>query len=994
MIAPGEPPAKRTRLVGPTSPGAARDPAARGPLSTSSVAQVFTSPPGIINLDDDPVEQEAQSAPARHPNLSEAGALGSHTQTGQALPNSVPELVRYELPSTMAGYETASPSVQLPARKSMDRTFRPAPSLPSPAPSDENANSRSPLTMQLPGLPQQQFFQHALGPNSSPLPRTEPPPGQTAQPHQSMVSIPQPFSPYQLPPHFQYLHQRPSVQGHPQRPKLPGPTLHSNAPPLAATGHGHPQQGQRVHPIPAASRIPKETLFARLNKEAERAGLSGVDHGRIKLMLGAVNQADWFYQVLSQLFCLRSVMPSLLPNSLKDVSASSWDALDGLIASNDAVSNGLLAFFADFPEPIMEIYSDALQIREIYERRVQSVRAFLIALPHHWQPMLDQGIEMKAPPLVEEMIDALRLHSPVLQTVCFRAIARRLLGQDNPGIEAIIHLHELDQQASGHILQGWRRNELEKTHARSAFQSLHTIWKSHQQQCEQLGDNSGTALPFLIPPDIEAVFQMMPPSLVSRIQAQNPQRAIQQRQRQQILSGPMHQQPQNHISPLPLQGPTPWVQPQYQVNLATFSPVLASRSGQSHLQSPMPVGQSNRAPDAPSPRIPPYPAPQPGNAGPAKVRAFPTIGETPRPQPTQPDSNRSALHQAYLRSPVLVASDPNVDASKMFRHVVGYALPPATIRKNVSVQIATFEISDMAFGRVPKTVASTVPGAPGSRGIDEGSLLFRLRCCAVPPSGYQTESSWIVADNTWPEQLFFELNGVQLDCRRKLHHGRYLPIDVTSHVVSGENKLKILTNRLAIDKRKWDFAVAVERIGISSYDSIKQRLGRLSAPDSLAAIKEALAGSDEDADDEIAVTSSNMTIRMVEPWSQARLVETPVRSVNCLHKDVFDLDVFLSVCKRPGPDWPTIVDCWLCPLCRGDCRPQRLIVDEFLANVRDDLKKRGALDTKAIIVDADGSWKLRVEERTGVRSSSLDREESSRRTPVAPPKQVEVIELD
>ncbi|KAF2216042.1 hypothetical protein CERZMDRAFT_94424 [Cercospora zeae-maydis SCOH1-5] len=1052
MIAPGEPPAKRTRLEGPTHYGAGQQdrwtskrldtsvrsppaaPAARGSQSTSSVAQVpqnlrQTSPPVIINLDDDHEDQETQRVPARHTNLSEAGAPGSHTQAGQARQNSVSELVQYELPSTMVDYEPAPPSVQLPGRKSMDGTTRPAPSLPSPAPSDDNTNSptfvenqvntsrnrqlsgqqrwstdsnlvasmRPPLTMQLPGLPRHQVFQPPVGPNSSPLPRIEPPPVQTAQSPQSMPSTEQPLSSTQLPPQFPNLHQRRIIQGHLQKPS--GPTLLSNAPPLASTGHGHHQHFRHVNQVPAASRIPKETLLARLNdKDAElRAGLSDTDHGRIALMSSAVSKEDWFYQVLSQLFCLRSVMPSLLPKSLKDVPPSSWDALSGLLVSNDSVNKDLLAFFADFPEPIMEIYSDAVQIREVYERRVQSVKAFLIALPQHWPPMLNAGIRTKVPPLVEDMVDALRLQSPVLQTTCFRAIARRLLGHHNPGTEAMIRLHEFDQHASRYIAQGWRRTEREKNDARSAFQSLYTLWKSHQEQCEQLGDSSGTALPFSTPSDIEVVFRMMAPSLASRIQIPHSQQPVQQQQQQRQQTLPMHQQPHNHILPPPLQRPPSsqvWVQPQHQVNMPTRSPVLASYSGQPLLQSPMSVCQTNRASHVPSHCIPSNSACRPGKAGPAKMRAFPTIGETPRPQPTHPDTNRSALHQAYLRSPVLVASDPNVDASKLFRYVVGYPLPPATIRKSVPVQVATFELSDLAFGRIPKTVASEIPGAPRVRDINEDSVLYRVRCCAVPPSGYQTESSWIVADNTWPEELFLELNGVQLDCRRKLHHGRYLPIDVTSHVVSGENKLKILINRLATDKRRWEFAVAVEEIGITSYNSIKQNLARLSAPDSLAHIKKALSGSDEDADDEIAVTSSNMTIRMVEPWSQTRFVDTPVRSVNCLHKDVFDLDVFLSVCKRLQPDGPAIVDCWRCPLCRGDSRPQTLIMDEFLANVRAELDMRGALDTKAIIVDADGSWKPKIEERTGVRSSSLDREEGSRRPSAAPPKQVEVIELD
>jgi hypothetical protein len=58
-------------------------------------------------------------------------------------------------------------------------------------------------------------------------------------------------------------------------------------------------------------------------------------------------------------------------------------------------------------------------------------------------------------------------------------------------------------------------------------------------------------------------------------------------------------------------------------------------------------------------------------------------------------------------------------------------------------------------------------------------------------------------------------------------------------------------------------------------------------------------------------------------------------------------------------------------------RPQTLVEDGFLTQVREDLAVKGLLDTRAIVVEADGSWKPRVEaERSGVRSASLEREEA------------------
>jgi hypothetical protein len=92
-------------------------------------------------------------------------------------------------------------------------------------------------------------------------------------------------------------------------------------------------------------------------------------------------------------------------------------------------------------------------------------------------------------------------------------------------------------------------------------------------------------------------------------------------------------------------------------------------------------------------------------------------------------------------------------------------------------------------------------------------------------------------------------------------------------------------------------------------------------------------------------------------------------------------------------------------------RPQTLVKDGFLMQVKEELAQKNLLDTRAIIVEENGSWKPRVEAQpSGVRSASLEVEEaaaasaamaaaSNSRTPFIPGAQgkqkvVEVIELD
>ena len=965
-----------------------------------------TQKPVVVTIDLDEEEEGANVAGATARSPSQPGGIQSR-----------PQLVNYQ--SGLSTFQITSMT------KSME-AVRTQPSLPSPAPSDENINSPtfaenqiaalrnrgvqrlstdmstaamsgpgSPMAMQSPvqvQLPQQRQQQQHLPRNISipqhvgvPQPVLSP---QFQYPQLPLQNLPQVQMPHQRQASH---HQRRAMQGNAQRTGQP-----LQSPPIVPSNQPLPQQGQPHQPSYHASRIPKQVLHDRINamEQAMQPRLTATDNGRLTLLRFAVEKEDWFYQVLSQLFCMRTVMPTLLPKSLKDLPVASWEQLGGLLVPNTEVNNELLMFFSEFPEPIMDLYSDPHNAREIYEARVQAVRTFLLALPQHWEGITQSCRQNLAPPLVEDMITILHLHSMVLQNTCFRAIARMFWGtEESPGMKILEGLHELDQQTC--MVGKWRRTPSEKHHAYAALRAVYEHWDAYRKRQQQRTSFSPTAQPFAVPPEIHALFGTMPRSMMPSIPQQMPSLQMPPQQIQDHWQPPSSaqqvqqiQQNQRRLQASQAAGG----RPQNRGSIPQSPTVLMP--GGPHMQQLPPAARQGLAPatHAAQNNLPGQP--------PLKKRlAFPTPAEIPRPQPTHPEPSRSGLHQAHLRSPNLMPADPKQDAPRLYRYVTGFAMLPVNVKKRIPVQVVDFELLDDAFNKVAKTIAAaTGSGLPRTRVVSADSLMYRLRCCAVPATGFTSESSWIVADNSWPEELSFELNGQQLHTRRKLHHGRYLPIDVTSHVIRGTNTLKIYLNRSPHDKRRFDYALAVETIGVMSHDTIKNGLGRVTAEGSLAAIKKALSGESDNNDDDIAVTSSNMTISIVEPLSQARLVDVPVRGANCLHKDVFDLEVFLSVCKRERPEWPTVVDCWRCPLCRGDIRPQTLIVDEFLVHVRAELEKRNLTDTKAIVIEADGTWKPKKEERTGVRSPSLEREDGGRSTsaatPSAPTKVVEVIELD
>jgi hypothetical protein len=358
------------------------------------------------------------------------------------------------------------------------------------------------------------------------------------------------------------------------------------------------------------------------------------------------------------------------------------------------------------------------------------------------------------------------------------------------------------------------------------------------------------------------------------------------------------------------------------------------------------------------------------------------------PQPANPDFRRSALHQAHLRSPLLVPKMPATPASVApndhYRRIVGFALPPHRLAIT-PVQEIPFQLSPQAIGRLLKVKAS-IDGDPPSGEVDVDSITLRLRCCQVAPSQpLPTENRWVLIDGSWPVQAYFTVNKHQLEPRRKLHHGKYIPIDIT-HCVGDSNKLVVRINRSKYDKLPFNYAVAIEVVGFATRNSIKEDCMKriIPAAQILDSIKKSLISDDDDI-----VMQSNFTLQLYEPFSNARIFDLPVRSQDCLHKQAFDLDVFLDTRleqqSKPPKGRISKVDAWRCPICKADSRPQRLIVDGFLMAVRESLAAKNMLKTRAISVESDGSW-------TPVHEAH-DEESEDEATP-APKKNVEIIEID
>ncbi|KAH6642923.1 hypothetical protein C7974DRAFT_302300 [Boeremia exigua] len=371
-----------------------------------------------------------------------------------------------------------------------------------------------------------------------------------------------------------------------------------------------------------------------------------------------------------------------------------------------------------------------------------------------------------------------------------------------------------------------------------------------------------------------------------------------------------------------------------------------------------------------------------------------------------PNPARYGLHQAHLRSPVLQASDHSTPLHYFWQGF--FKKPTKVVNANNAIETISFTLSQEDM-RLIAPVIPAAPGAPDSRAIDEHHKTARLRCVKWRSDEEPTESAWAVAETSWIPHAYFIFNETPLQLRKKIHHGKDLPVDLTGLLREGPNTLEISVMSPAHDKAHHNYLLAVELLGARSSTSIKADClaNTIPAPSVLAAIKRKLAprpASDSDADD-LVIVATSLTIALRDPFTASHIPLTPVRAASCAHNEAFDLDTFLATRARAGD--VSRADAWRCPICRGDARPCVLAVDGLLAHVRGVLEKRGELGVRAIEIDASGGWRVKKEVREGVRDESEDEDDgvqsvarsaarraSASASAAATAPAVEVIDLD
>ena len=335
------------------------------------------------------------------------------------------------------------------------------------------------------------------------------------------------------------------------------------------------------------------------------------------------------------------------------------------------------------------------------------------------------------------------------------------------------------------------------------------------------------------------------------------------------------------------------------------------------------------------------------------------------------------LHQAHLRSPRLVAEIATHEAvnpvtKKYYQYVKELVTNPILIPTASPMLEFAFDVPSATYQNMIKGDGMDLDRLT-IRKFKAESLSYRLRCIYTKPGTSKClESEWVISDTAWPEVIFLEINGEMLEIRRKLHHGKDQPIDITKFIkpptdaLESSNQITVAMPKSSQGPITKTYFIAVEVIEIAAHDDIMESITthqRIPASETLENIKNSLTGASLADEDDIAMTISDLSVSLTDPFT-AQSFEIPLRGNKCKHRECFDLDTFLQtrLQQRKKPDQPCMVDVWRCPLCGCDARPSSLIVDEFFVQIRESLLERGILeDTKAIIVKDDGSWNPKVE---------------------------------
>lgn len=654
-----------------------------------------------------------------------------------------------------------------------------------------------------------------------------------------------------------------------------------------------------------------------------------IDSMRVQMLRDACCHNDMFYLTLHSIYMLATSSRQDLIQSLALAPAhfEGLSIVDALLGSNHLLTSQIHDLFMTFPCPLDAFLRQQLPL-------VHDIKNFLSHLSYIFPVLRDQAKARGSPPCPSELSYRLRTTSPVLQKAFFLSIIR-----DWP----------IDfewQQRALWLFDYWSdpaRVPLKPT----SLSQVQGITFEFARHCHQLRAQ------YLR--DMSSVVQAQPPADNQSAQMPSQHRQIVP---QSLASAPSLPQtsppaplPQHRLHAItttnPLHPhPAPTIPPGH---------VLAGRSQpvrQPQSNNPSHISQVHRT--------------QEQTRSQTQLQAhdlpfFPNNHYYRLPTLVQPLPRQTAAHQALTSSPKYNITDADAGSTpqaRLYRYIENIIMLPQTFHKDAALFRWQVTIpSPLLFTKVkpPKLVGSFL--SPESD-VMSGSSQFRLKCMKQVLDG-DSDPAFLPA--YWPAFISISVNGdFNVDIRRKAHYGTDMSTDITHLLLDGENEIAVGIT-FSPQEANVTYLVGIEVIRIKNHASVAAMAQHLPSANVKASIAAAIAADGDGDDDDLVVADPGVSIFLVDPIT-SQMWLTPVRSQKCQHRECFDLEAFLlSRTSRSKGSTLTNPVQWKCPICNQDARPQNLIIDHFLVQVRQSLEERNLMETRTILVKEDGNWEIRGE---------------------------------
>ncbi|THC96423.1 hypothetical protein EYZ11_004072 [Aspergillus tanneri] len=755
--------------------------------------------------------------------------------------------------------------------------------------------------------------------------------------------------------------------------------------PNLQTTHAHPpvsrprQPRQPPSPAGAQGRAPTiDNVFfdnsvrnvggfaAHLEKSGYYSG--SFEQARLRLLAKACGQRDCMYLMMHQVYCLYSLAPTeflKLPGFTAH-EARGLSVFERAMVANHLLSPEFLQWCAHFPGQIT-----VLMQRPVFRAAMEEVLLCLRRLADQWKPYIDHVFLRGFPPFVAELTERFGITSITLAYITFLSTCRQLPGPSDESALKVVWDQDLIAQCPGSNIHHENEDpaivgrDSAHRHPESAalaispdarFATRSTKIRRRQRTDERISD------PFLIfccfanirswrrkskawpacrcdaadvgghsePTSCDLSSSSgnggIPPPVTTPLQMVFPSQIVQSQLAGQTSS--------------PTQLPTPISVPA-QMRTATRHDMV-----QRPAMTRAPASQ--QLPTSPMPLLPP-----PGYVPPS----------TSRPNP-----NRDALHQAHLRSPINELHPPEEAGQQeatLFQYLSAFAVAPTPLGRDECAFSWDFSLSQADLDRAPLCRIPPV-GHRLMRLYRDGTQVHRLRCIRVSPSTTEvSQHAWSITESTWPSVVYVFINGVEAFVRRRVHNGKDLPLDITQYLRLGTNTVSLHFIRNAAESEDLTYAMGVEVLDMASFSRVKELAQSLTSPESREQIRKRL--SPDHQDDEVSIVSEDLIIDLVDPFT-AKVFNRPVRGRFCGHQECFDHDTWILTRACKSGQHP-LQENWSCPICGQDARPQSLIIDCFLEEVRAELECTNQLEsTRAIQIKADGSWQVRAETKASDQS--------------------------